>query len=74
MVESSLEESVGVPLEELTCGTKCRVGRRPQCTAIELVVDLPVVPIVFEAPAHPELAVRCDGHIASIEQLVDVRP
>ena len=44
----------------------------PQLRPVELVVVLPVVEVRVDAVADLEVVVRGDGHVAGIEQLVDI--
>ena len=61
-----------MPLQVFPSGPVFRALGNPQLRPVELVVVLPVVEVRVDVVAHLEVVVRRDGHIAGIEQLVDI--
>ena len=61
-----------MPLQMLPPRPMLGAPRNPQLRAAEIVVVLPVVEVRVDVVAYLELVVRRDGHVAGIEQLVDI--
>ena len=63
-----------MPLQVLPPRPMLGTPGNPQLRATEVVVVLPVVEVGVDVVAYLELVVRCDRHVAGIEQLVDIGP
>src|SRR5882724_11897827 len=67
------KDRVGVPLEVLPARVVFRPSRQPDRLADQRVVGLAVVEIGLESPAYTDTVVGRDGHVALVEEGVEVR-
>src|SRR5262245_49713734 len=65
---------LAMPRERLGVRRPRRVNGRDQRPAMQRVVRASVLEVGLEAAADEEPALRVDGHVATIEQSVEVRP
>jgi hypothetical protein len=63
-----------VPSQGFGVGATTYIGRGIYLVTMKRVVVPPVVELLLDAPAHLEAQIGRDGHIARIEQAVDVAP
>ena len=69
---SGSKHPLSVPLQSLRRGSCASTGQDKERLAVERVIAMAVVPVFSQPLAHAHLVVRRDGHIARIEQGVEL--